>query len=176
MYRSITEPLDVARHDRDSFESGVKAVDDFFKKTANKLTRAANLRTFVLADEHGKVFAFYALNAASIDCQDLPARFKRTRPVHGKIPATFIAMIGVDHKAQGKGLGRDLLVDSLWRIAEAEKSIGIALTLLDVLDCGDPVQVERRKSFYVRHGFAPLQDQPLRLYLPTATLRELVDP
>lgn len=176
MYRSITEPLDVARHDRARFESGVRTVDDFFRKTANKLTRAANLRTFVLVDKHDVVLGFYALNAASIDYREMPAHFKRTRPLHGNIPATFVAMIGVDRKVQGKGLGRDLLVDCLWRIAEAEKSIGIAVTLLDVLDCGDPLQVERRKSFYVRHGFTPLQDQPLRMFLPTATLRELVDP
>lgn len=176
MYRSITEPFDVARHDRGAFESGVRTVDDFFRKTASKLTRAADLRTFVFADDHGRVPGFYALNAASIGSQELSARFKRTSPGHGTIPATFIAMIGVDRKVQGKGLRRDLLVDCLWRIAEAEKSIGIAVTLLDVLDCGDPVRLERCKSFYVRHGFTALQDQPLRVFLPTATLRELVDP
>lgn len=176
MYRSIAEPLDVARHHRAAFQSGLRTVDDFFAKTANKLTRAANLRTFVLADKDNVVLGFYALNAASIDYRELPAHFKRTRPIHGKIPATFIAMIGVDRKVQGKGLGRDLLVDCLCRIAEAEKSIGIAVTLLDVLDCGNPEQVERRKSFYVRHGFKPLADQPLRMFMPTVTLRELVDP
>jgi GNAT superfamily N-acetyltransferase len=174
MYRPITEPLDVARHDRSTFESGVAQVDNFFRQTAAKLTRAANLRTFVLDGGQGKVLGFYAQNASAIAYRDLPARYARTRPGHGEIPAVFISMIGVDRRVQGRGLGRDLLVDSLWRIAEAERSVGIALVLIDVLDCGDAVQVARRKDFYLRHGFAELPGQPLRLFLPIATLRELI--
>jgi GNAT superfamily N-acetyltransferase len=174
MYRPITEPLDVARHDRSTFESGVAQVDNFFRQTAAKLTRAANLRTFVLDGGQGKVLGFYAQNASAIEYRDLPARYARTRPGHGEIPAVFISMIGVDRRVQGRGLGRDLLVDSLWRIVEAERSVGIALVLIDVLDCGDAVQVTRRKDFYLRHGFAELPGQPLRLFLPIATLRELI--
>ncbi|MCW6536046.1 GNAT family N-acetyltransferase [Sphingomonas lycopersici] len=174
MYHPITEPLDVARHDRSTFESGVSEVDKFFRHTANKLTRAANLRTFVLDGGQGTVLGFYAQNAAAIDYRDLPARYARTRPGHGEIPAVFISMIGIDQRVQGKGLGRDLLVDCLWRITEAERSVGIALALLDILDCGDPVQVDRRKDFYLRHGFAPLPGHSLRMFMPIATLRELV--
>ncbi|OAN58626.1 GNAT family N-acetyltransferase [Sphingobium sp. TCM1] len=174
MYRPITEPLDVTRHDRSTFESGVPQVDNFFRQTAAKLTRAANLRTFVLDGGQGRVLGFYAQNASAIEYQELPARYAKTRPGHGEIPAVFISMIGVDRRVQGKGLGRDLLVDSLWRIVEAERSVGIALVLIDVLDCGDPVQVNRRKNFYLAHGFAELPGQPLRLFLPIATLRELI--
>jgi GNAT superfamily N-acetyltransferase len=174
MYQPITEPLDVARHDRSTFESGVDEVDNFFRLTANKLTRAANLRTFVLDGGDGRVLGFYAQNASSIDYRDLPARFARTRPGHGEIPAVFIAMIGVDRRAQGQGLGQDLLVDCLWRIAEAERSIGIAVAVLDVLDCGIPARVERRLDFYLRHGFAPMPGRPLRLFMPVATLHELI--
>lgn len=175
MYRPITESLDVTRHDRSTFESGIAQVDNFLRHTANKLTRAANLRTFVLSDDQGKILGFYAQNASAIDYADLPARFAKTRPGHGEIPAVFISMIGVDRRVQGKGLGRDLLVDGLWRIAEAERSVGIALVLIDVLDCGDPDRTERRKTFYLRHGFAQLPGRPLRLFMPTATLRQLVD-
>ena len=174
MYRPITEPLDVARHNRGTFESGVPEVDNFLRYTANKLTRAANLRTFVLDGGEGQILGFYAQNAAHIDYAQLPARFAKDRPGHGHIPAVFISMIGVDRHAQGQGLGRDLLVDCLWRIAEAERSIGIALAVLDVLDSGTPGQVERRKDFYLRRGFTALPRHPLRLILPIADLREIV--
>ena len=174
MYQPITEPLNVARHNRTTFESSVAEVDNFFRFTANKLTRAANLRTFVLDDGEGRVLGFYAQNAAEIEYSELPARFSKTRPRNGKIPAAFISMIGVDKRVQGRGLGRDLLVDCLWRIAEAERSLGIALAVLDVLDCGTQARVERRRHFYLRHGFAPLPQRPLRLYMPIATLHELV--
>lgn len=44
----IIEPFDPARHDRAGFGCGVAAVDNFFKKTANKLAEAGNLRLFVM--------------------------------------------------------------------------------------------------------------------------------
>lgn len=169
----LTEPLDVARHDRENFTSGVRQVDNFFRKTANKLDRASNLRTFVLAGRQSEVIGFYALNAFSIDYTDLPERYSRNRPGHGKIPAAFISMIGVDSRYQGKGQGRDLLIDCLARIAEVERTIGVAVVVLDVLDCGDPEAVSRRAAFYRAFGFVSLISNPLRMILPTAQLRGL---
>jgi ribosomal protein S18 acetylase RimI-like enzyme len=169
----LTQPLDPQRHDRESFASGVRQVDNFFRKTANKLARAHNARTFVVEGGSDAVLGFYTLNAFSIHYDDLPERYARDRPGHGTIPAAFIAMIGVDARHQGQGLGRDLLLDCLARIADIERTIGLAVVVLDVLDCGDPVAVARRAAFYTALGFAALSMQPLRMILPTASLRGL---
>jgi len=171
----LTQPLDPERHDRNAFASGVPQVDNFFRKTANKLGRAHNLRTFVLEGEDCCVIGFYALNAFSIDYADLPERYARNRPNHGKIPAVFISMIGVDARHQGQGHGRDLLMDCLARIAEVERTIGVAVVVLDVLDCGDPVAVTKRRAFYEAHGFIALAAMPLRMILSTAVLLRLFD-
>lgn len=170
----VIEPLDPDRHDRASFTSGVAQVDNFFRRTANKLTRADNLRTFVMLDPAGELVGFYALNAHAIDYADLPARYGRSRPAHGSIPAAFIAMIGVDRRFQGRGHGGDLLADALVRFARASDALGIALVLLDVLDDGDPAGVARRLALYTDYGFRPLPSRPLRLFLPMATVRTLV--
>ena len=170
------EPFDPDRHDRATFASGVEAVDNFLKKTANKLARADNLRLFAMTDPSGALVGFYALNAHAIDYADLPPRYARTRPGHGSIPAAFIAMIGVDVRHQGQGYGGDLLVDALTRIAQAADAIGIAMVILDVLDDGAPAEVTRRKALYERYGFQALPSQPLRLFLPLATVRQLIDP
>jgi ribosomal protein S18 acetylase RimI-like enzyme len=153
----------------------VRQVDNFFRKTANKLNRADNLRTFILEGIDGGVIGFYALNAFSIDYADLPDRYARNRPAQGKIPAVFVSMIGIDSRFQGQGHGTDLLMDCLARISAVEKSIGVAVVVLDVLDCGDIDAVKRRSAFYRSFGFAPLASQPLRMILPTATLRGLFD-
>lgn len=170
----IIEPLDPARHDRAGFSCGVEQVDNFFRKTANKLAKADNLRVFVMSDAEGNVMGFHALNAHAVDYTDLPAQYARARPKHGQIPAAYISMIGVDKCHQGKGYGGDLLVDSLTRIARAAGAIGIAVAMLDVLDCGDPQQVERRKRLYQGYGFIPLPSNPLRLIIPVATVRLLL--
>ena len=173
--RIVIEPLDPARHDRAGFSCGIAQVDNFFKKTANKLARADNVRVFVMVDAFGAVIGFHALNAHSVHYQDLPGRFEKSRPGHGVIPAAYISMIGVDSRFQRKGFGGDLLVDSLSRIARAADTLGIAVVMLDVLDCGEPERVAQRKALYEGYGFTALPSNALRLFMPLATVRTLLD-
>ena len=170
---AIIEPLDPARHDREGFSCGIPQIDNFFRRTANKLTRAGNLRTFVMVGPAGELIGFYAANAHAVDYAELPDRFARNRPAHGSIPAAYISMIGVDRRFQGRGYGGDLLVDCLTRLAGAADALGIAVVLLDVFDCGDPERVAKRRALYTGYGFEPLPSNELRLFLPMATVRTL---
>jgi GNAT superfamily N-acetyltransferase len=168
------ESFDPERHDRSGFSCGVDAVDNYFKKTANKLAEAGNVRLFVMVSSDQALIGFYAINAHAVQYQDLPKRFARSRPRHGSISAAFIAMIGRDQRYSGAGFGGDLLVDALRRINQAADSLGIAVALLDVLDCGDPVRTARRKALYESYGFQPLPSSPTRLFLPLNAIRELI--
>jgi ribosomal protein S18 acetylase RimI-like enzyme len=174
--RTVIEPFDPARHDRTAFSCGVEPVDNFFRKTANKLAKADNIRVFAMTSFDGVLIGFYAINVHAVDYGSLPPRYAKTRPAHGHIPAAYISMIGVDARFQGQGHGGDLLVDCLRRIEQAADSIGIAIVMMDVLDCGDRDQVDKRLKLYKIYGFLPLPSQPLRLFLPIATVRELVRP
>jgi ribosomal protein S18 acetylase RimI-like enzyme len=167
------EPFDPSRHDRAAFSCGVEQVDNYFQKTANKLATADNVRLYVMVAPDGTVIGFYALNAHSVHFTDLPAKFARSRPSHGNIPAAYISMIGRDQKFRGGGYGGDLLVDALRRIAVAADAIGVAVVMLDVLDCGDQDRVARRKALYESYGFQSLASNPLRMYLPVSTVRKL---
>lgn len=168
----VIELLDPERHDRDNFSCGVETVDNYFRKTANKLAKAGNTRVYVMTSENGDVVGFYALNAHSVGFTELPSRYARARPFHGEIPAAFISMIGVDQRYAGQGYGGDLLADALLRIVQAADRIGIAVVILDVLDDGNPDLVQRRKALYLRYGFEPLSSNQLRLFLPVAAIRE----
>jgi ribosomal protein S18 acetylase RimI-like enzyme len=168
------EPFDPERHDRTGFSCGVEAVDNYFKKTAGKLVSAGNVRLFVMVNPDGNLIGFYAINAHAVDYRDLPSRFARSRPGYGSIPAAFVAMIGRDQRYSGQGFGSDLLVDALRRITQAADVIGLAVVLLDVLDCGDPERTARRQSLYQSYGFQPLPSNPTRLYLPLAAVRNLM--
>lgn len=166
------EPFDAARHDRTGFCSGVLAVDNYFRKTANKLARAGNVRLYVMTAANGDVIGFYALNAHAVDYRELPDSFARHRPAHGAIPAAYLSMIGRDRRYVGRGYGGDLLADALRRIERAADQLGIAVVLRDVLDCGDPQRVARRRALYEGYGFLPLPSRPRRLFLPVKTLRD----
>jgi hypothetical protein len=73
-----------------------------------------------------------------------------------------------------RDMGGLLLVDALKRIARAANTLGIAVVMLDVLDCGDLERVARRKALYEGYGFQPLPSNPLRLFLPIATVKALM--
>ena len=170
----IIEPFDQERHDRAAFSCGIEQVDNYFQKTANKLAKADNVRLYVMVDSEGSVIGFYALNAHAVQFSDLPAKFARTRPSHGNIPAAHISMIGRDTKFSGGGFDGDLLVDALRRIAVAADAIGVAVVMLDVLDCGDPERVARRRALYESYGFQSLASNPLRMFMSVGSVRTLI--
>lgn len=159
------EPLDTARHDRAAFSSGVGQCDNFLRLTAGKLSKAGHTRVFVMTPDGVRIIGYYALNAHSIDYRELAAQFARDRPSSGFIPAVFIAMIAVDRNEQSKGYGGDLLADAFNRIAEAQRSIGVSIAMLDVLDDGDQAAVARRAALYAAYGFQPLAERPLRMWI-----------
>lgn len=170
----VIETFDPERHDRKAFSCGIEPIDNYFRNTANKLAKADNVRLYVMVDADGSVVGFYSINAHAVHYEDLPRRFTRSRPSHGNIPAAFISMIGRDIRFRGSGLGGLLLVDALKRIMRAADSLGIAVVMLDVFDCGDPDRVARRKAFYEGFGFMPLASNPLRLFLPLVTFRTAI--
>lgn len=170
----IVETFDAERHDRAGFACGVASVDNFFKRTANKLASAGNIRLFVMTTLDGDLMGFYALNASAIDFTDLPPKYARTRPGHGSIPVAYISVIAVGQRYAGRGYGGDLLADALKRVASAAESIGIALVLLDILDDGNSALIERRQALYRSYGFLPTPTRPLRLFLPVAAIEPLL--
>ena len=170
----IIEPFDPAKHDRAAFSCGIERVDNYFKQTANKLAKAGNIRLYVMVGPNGELIGFHAINVHSVHYEELPRKFARTRPNHGNIPAAYISMIGRDQRYRGSGYGAHLLVDALTRIASVADQVGVAVVMLDVLDCGDPARVARRKKLYEDFGFQALSSNALRMYLPIATVRELL--
>ena len=168
------EPFDPLKHDRTAFSCGVKQVDNFFQKTANKLSRANNVRVHVLTNENAAILGFYALNSHAVDYTDLPEKFAKTRPAHGSIPAAYISMIAVHEDYQKNGYGGHLLIDCLAKIEHASHQISIAVVMLDVLDCGNAELVQRRKVLYEGYGFQALPSNSLRMFLPAQSISQLL--
>jgi len=166
------EAFDKSKHKRDGFESGIDAVDQYFSKTAGKLSKAGNVSFFVMVEVKApeEIIGFYTLNAHAVHFSDLPAKYKRGKPGHGHIPAAFVSMMGVDAERHNEGLGALLLADALKRIARGAESVATAVVLLDVIDCGDPEKIGRRRTFYTKFGFQPFLSQPSRLFLPVDSI------
>ncbi|MGO1602815.1 MULTISPECIES: hypothetical protein [unclassified Halomonas] len=175
----VIKPLDTDRHDQAAFSSGVEQVDNFLLKTAGKLLKGGTARMFVMVNPHQnpeEILGFYSINAHSVDYGNLPNRYRRYALPGGSIPAAFIGMMGVAQAAQGYGIGGLLLADALKGTHLASHRVGTAVALLDILDCGNPETVARRQRLYEGFGFQALASDPLRMYIPMATVAQLQEP
>lgn len=159
------EPL-ASSHDRSKFESGVEPVDRYFRTQAGQDARKNMAAPFVLLLPDGTIAGYYTLSATSIQLGELPAPTVRKLPRYPFVPATLLGRLAVDRQQQGKGYGRFLLADALYRAARSE--VASFAVLVDAKD-------DAARRFYERESFLPLPDRPMKLFRPMADIRRLFD-
>ena len=71
--------LDKAKHDRNRFNCGVDALNNYLKAMASQQAKKDNTRTFVLEDESDSslVIGFYTLTMTPIDLKAVPEKLQK---------------------------------------------------------------------------------------------------
>ncbi|HXZ01257.1 MAG TPA: GNAT family N-acetyltransferase [Stellaceae bacterium] len=151
-------------HDRNSFVSGVEPLDRYFRSQAGQDARKNMAAPFVLVLPDGTIGGYYTLSATSVKLTEFPGDITRKLPRYPLVPATLLGRLAVDRRHQGKGYGRFLLADALYRAARSE--IASFAVIVDAKD-------DSARRFYERESFLPLPDQPLKLFRPMADIRRL---
>jgi len=157
------EPLG-SHHDRASFSSGVEPLDRYLRSQAGQDARKNMAAPFVLVLPDGALGGYYTLSATAVKLADLPDQTVRRLPRYPLVPATLLGRLAVDRRCQGKGYGRFLLADALYRVARSE--IASFAVIVDAKD-------EAARRFYERESFLPFADQPLKLFRPVADIKQL---
>lgn len=153
-----------ARHDRSAFESGVEPLDRYFRVQAGQDSRKNMAAPFVLVLPNGTIAGYYTLSATALQLGELPERTVRRLPRYPLVPATLLGRLAVDFHHRGKGYGRFLLADALYRALRSE--IASFAVVVDAKD-------ETARRFYVRESFLPFPDQPMKLFRPMADIAGL---
>lgn len=153
-------------HDRSRFESGVEALDRYLRNQAGKDARKNMAAPFVLVLPDGTIGGYYTLSSTSVQLGELPARTVRKLPRYPLVPATLLGRLAVDRRQQGKGYGRFLLADALYRAARSE--VASFAVIVDAKD-------DTARGFYERESFLPFPDQPMKLFRPMADIQRLFD-
>lgn len=161
----IFQPL-AQYHDRKSFDCGVQALNEFLRKTARQHREKGLSNTFVLLDEDSpdKILGYFTLAFLEVSTHSLPEQYSRKLPKSSRLPAAKLARVAVEKSCQGRGYGALILAEAIKRVISAvSESGGITGFFVDAKD-------DQAKCFYLRFGFIPLQDDPLKLFLPLKTL------
>ncbi len=158
----IIEPLG-KRHDRAAFSCGLPELDRYLARQAGQDVRRRIARVFVCTtDGSNTILGFYTLSALAIDLSSLPEELSRKLPRH-PVPCALIGRLAVDQSVRGHGLGRMLLVDAIKRTMGASDVMAIHAVIVDAKN-------NAAKQFYEVYGFAPMQDDPMRLFLPLGSI------
>jgi GNAT superfamily N-acetyltransferase len=147
-----------AEHDLSRFECGVKPLSDWLRAHALENQRRDLSRTFVLVDASGEVIGYYSLTMGGVRKAALPPRYGRGLPGY-EIGMVLRARFAVAQSHQGKGLGRDLLIEAIERAAAAGQHAAARFVAVDPID-------EHARTFYEAFGFKPVRgDDGGRMYL-----------
>lgn len=150
-------------HDRSGFDCGVPALNTLLKAIARQHNDKGISRTFVLTDETPHILGFFTLTLCEVCAPKLPPTLAARYP-HHSLPAVRLARLAVSRKQQGKGYGELLLAEAIQRTLLIADQAGLIGLFVDAKD-------DKARTFYKWYGFLALPAEPLRLFLPIATLR-----
>jgi GNAT superfamily N-acetyltransferase len=154
------------QHDRAGFESGVEPLDRYFHVQAGQDARKNMAAPFVLVLPDGATGGYYTLSATAMKLAEFPAQTVRKLPRYPLVPATLLGRLAIDRRHQGKGYGRFLLADALFRSVRSE--IASFAVIVDAKD-------ENARRFYERESFLPFPDRPMKLFRPMAEIAKLFE-
>lgn len=155
--------LDKAKHDRNQFNCGVNALNNYLKVMASQQAKKDNTRTFILEDDNDKsrIIGFYTLTMTPIDLTALPDKLQKKH--HSSTSGGLIARLAVDENYKGKGFGEWLLVDALRKLLLASDTVAFPVVIVDAK--------EGAKHFYEKYGFTAFRHSENKLFITIADVR-----
>ncbi|MGB6099813.1 MAG: GNAT family N-acetyltransferase [Comamonas sp.] len=157
MSLKLSAPIPLATtHILDDFACGEANLDEWLKRRAltNQLSSAS--RTFVVTDQEGRVYGYYAMAAGAVSHQAATSNARRNMP--DPVPVMALARLAVDHRAQGIKLGASLLQDAAGRAVSISQNAGVRALLVHAI-------LDRAKQFYEHYGFQESPQHPTTLML-----------
>lgn len=145
-----------AGHRMEEFDCGEPVLNEWLQRRAlaNQLTGAS--RTFVVADQDGFIYGYYAMAAGAVAHQMATSPVRRNMP--DPVPVMVLARLAVDRRAQGIKLGASLLQDAVKRSVGVAQNAGVRALLVHALN-------EDAKKFYKHYGFQVSPQHPMTLML-----------
>jgi GNAT superfamily N-acetyltransferase len=153
-------------HDLAHFDCGVTSLNDWLKKRGLNNDRSGASCTYVLCDG-SKVVGYYCLATGAVDRDEAPSALQRNMP--DPIPVVVLGRLAIDHRYQGRGMGRSLLRDAVVRAKQVAEIAGAAALIVHALS-------EDARNFYLSWGFAVWPLQPMTLYLLLRTIAQISTP
>ena len=134
--------------ERSAFRSGDPDLDRFFHRFAAQNQFKHFVGVTYVALEEGRILGFATVAPGHVEIEGLPAAARRKLPRY-PLPVLRLARLAVDGRAQGQGLGGQLLRFVLQLATRMAGDFGCAGVVVDAK--------RGAVEFYAKHGFIPLE-------------------
>src|ERR1022692_3866001 len=142
------EPINKT-HDREAFDCGEEALNEFLRRYARKSHDLGGAKTFLAIDDadNKTILGFYSLSPASVEYARTPEIVRRGLARYD-VPVFRLARLGVDSRVQGQGLGCQLLLVAGRRYMLSSAEVGgVALLIAS--------KNEKAAGWYASYGAVP---------------------
>jgi len=155
-------------HDRKHFDCGEPALNTFLQTLARQQQEKGISKTFVLVDtaQPKTILGFFSLTACEVVAEDLPPALAKKFPA--RAPGAKLARLAVDRSRQRLGYGQILMIEAMKKALLVADNIGIIGFFVD--SKGHVARV-----YYEQFGFISFRERPLEMFLPLATLRQVIE-
>jgi ribosomal protein S18 acetylase RimI-like enzyme len=158
--------LDKSYH-REAFDCGTQPLNDYIQKYALQDMKRQLSQSFVATyNNDDRILGYYSISASSFQRESLDEAKAKKLPAY-PVPAAIIGRLAVDRSQQRGGLGQFLLMDALYRIVAASRSMGVYAIIVDAKN-------EAACSFYKRYGFISFHDRHDRLFISLKTVMQSI--
>lgn len=97
------------------------------------------------------------MGSCEVEPAEIPASWAERYP--HRLPAARLSRLATDRRFVRRGYGTHLLVDMLWRVAEAGRNVGFVGLFVDA-------KTDELSKWYAAFGFVRLTQRPLTLFMP----------
>ena len=153
-------PLDPAVHDREGFDCGVQALDEYIRRFAEQHRRRGINSVFILTNSARPeyILGYYTLSAAEVDAARLAEADRKKLPRY-PVPCFRMGRLACRADQRGRGLGKLLVGCAVDRCLKARQQVAAYALIVDAKE-------DSSAAFYVHFGFKPFLDAKRTLYLP----------
>jgi ribosomal protein S18 acetylase RimI-like enzyme len=157
-------PRDPRRHDREQFDSGEPALDEWLRRYAGQNRRRDTAATWVITDPGDVVVAYASVAMTGIDRAAAPEVLAKGSP--DPVPALLLGRLAVDRRYASLGIGTALVTHVLATAVELNEKAACRAVVVTALNAS-------ARAWWERLGFHPFEpDDPSHpdLYLLTSEI------
>lgn len=154
----------------ENFDCKDEALNNYLKKHAWGNQQKISIGvTYVVVEESASktVLGYFTLATSAIPRDAFPKKYVRGLPAYD-LPLILLARLAVDHRFEGKGLGRLLLREAFRMSISVSEKVGCRCIITDAY--------RHKLSWYANYGFIPLEGaeedkSTQRMFLDIRTLK-----